>query len=206
MELKSNREFIEAFPPITLLSEPSPFYKDALESAAKNGWDKQRTQAIFEMRCEQVKKLGFKAYKNLNSVIKDFTGKSVTDYETQEERTTQDWLYFHLDDKLEIGEDCDWGGKTRSYIRKAKKGEWWQPPFDKQVIWRFDTVRSFNKAKKKIPQYLSTFILRLKREKVFNTFMLLESDDNLIILGCLWEFPPGVNSAGEQIHFFIDVI
>jgi len=160
-------------------------WKDRLESLAEGGLLKQRAAAMHDMRVEQAEQMGFVKMPKAEAVELLMDEKH-TDYEEKPPRINYNYVYLHLEDKVE-GPDTMWGfEKPEHYTNNIKRSFW----FSKKV-WEVTMVVNLDKLKKQIPHKVVIGINGLKRIKFFNAFLALQNEDgDAIIMGCLWELPP----------------
>jgi len=192
------------------LPEMGEVWRRKLEAYDDAGLLTQKEQCIMEMRCEQVKKLGFEEV-TVEQCIEMIMGEPHTDIRENDRRTVCEWYYNHHID--ELGTSSNWGGVPDVYVRKDSGEKFWKPPFVKKEIWAAKADK-LNELQREIPYGVALRIAELKKAKVFNAFSVVapmeafkdRTEIDPIVIGEIWEFPleNGVyNRSGKEKCFLV---
>lgn len=191
--------------------EPSPVWREKLDALEEAKLFKQRSSALFEMRCEQAKTMGFPLLSS-DDLVRMLMGEAHTETSEAETRQDHEWVYDHNTDT--VTSPSTWGSKPTIFIRKARTGPWFLPPFSKKVVWKVQFGK-LDYLKREIPYGVVLRINELKKLKLFNAFNVLapmeawerKTDIDPIVVATIWEIPPveegKSGTAGQSAHFFL---
>lgn len=180
------------------IPEPAIHWKDKLEALEASGLTKKRSECLFDMRCEQVKMLGFQRVQT-DDMVAVMMGEPHTSsvLRTDLPRQNHEWMYNHHTDEV-----CtNWGGPPHDWCRMEKLEGWYMPPFMKREKWRV-RMGKLDHIKKPIPYGVVLRINELKSLKLFNAYVILapieawerNTDKDPIVLGVISEIG---NNEGE---------
>lgn len=189
--------------------EPSLDWKRKLEALEEACLPVQRAKLLMDMRSWQAEQMGLKKM-SVPEAVKLLMGEAHTGQEDAEQRHTLEWMYCHHEDKVFEGSACTWGSKPMQYYKTEKHGLWHMPPFAKKEKWRCQ-YGMFNYLKRDVPYGVVLRLIECKKTKLFNAFQVLapmdawltDADIDPIILGAIWEKPPGGNTSGREQLFFV---
>lgn len=211
-ELKEKTE--KAFEPTELVvPDPGHHWKRKLEALDEAKLPKQKSAALFDMRCEQAAMMGFERLEPA-VMVEMLMGEAHTDTETGPDRQNHEWFYNHNDGEILQGEKCNWGGNPTDYVRYEKMGFWYLPPFAKLVKWKV-RMGKLDYLKREIPYGVLLRIEELKKTKLFNSFGVIAPIEawerptpiDPIVFANIWEVPPvekgKVGTAGQTAQFFV---
>lgn len=197
-----------------VVPEPSHHWRRKLEALEEARLPKQRAAAIFDMRCEQAKMLGFEQIE-MEQMVEMLMGEPHTDHNerTDLQRQNHEWFYNHHTGVILEGNACNWGGHPHDYFRLERKSRWYLPPFSKHETWRC-RFGKLDYLKRDIPYGVVLRIQEVKKLNLFNVFNVLapqdawerKTDIDPIVTATIWEIPPvdkGNATAGQAAHFFL---
>lgn len=179
-------------------------WKEKLASLSESKLERQRAIAIHQMRVSQASTL-FYLFKDYNEIIFFLTGETHTETLTEEPKH-HDYTYLHHEDKIV---EPGWRDqKPVIYLKKAKQGRWFLPPFKLTEEWRVTQHRNLDKIGLPLPHDVVCGINYLKNLRFFNAFRAFESSKGaVILLGELWELLSEnggpAKDSGQEAHFFL---
>lgn len=194
------------------IPETPIIWKDKITAFEEAKLPQQRASCIFDMRCWQAEKLGFKKI-NSSEMVMMLMGDLHTETGEGSERQNYEWVYNHHSDTIVTA--SNWGGKAATFKRVVRTGLWHLPPFSKKTVWEAQFGK-LDYLKRVIPYGVVLKINECQELKLFNVFNVLapleawerKTDIDPIVVATIWEMPPkedGVESAsaGQVAHFFL---
>lgn len=190
---------------------PPQLWKDKIEALQTANLTRQLTSCIFDMRCWQVKELGFEQVTS-EEMVEMLMGEAHNKVKDDTARQVHEWVYDHHEDKDMSSQG--WGGFAVDFLRVARKGIWHKPPF---AIHNFWTCRfgKLDYLKRSIPYGVVLRINECKELKLFNAFNVMapleawerKTDIDPIVVASVWELPPKElntnRTVGQVAHFFL---
>lgn len=189
------------------LPEPSIFWRDKIEALKESDLEKHRAACIFDMRKWQVEELGFQRIES-GDMVEMIMGERATGISTEKRaRQEHEWAYDHHNDEML---SKSWGGPPVVFDRIVSKGLWYLPPFAEKKIWSVQFGK-LDYLKREIPYGVILRINECKKQKIFNAFSVMapmeawerKTDIDPIVVGSIWELPPGKETVGQVAHYFI---
>ena len=195
--------------------QPSLTWQRRLEALEAAHLERQRTAAIFDMRCEQAAQIGFRRMTSAE-LVETLMGEPHTDQKERSDLPRQNHEYFfhHYTGETLTGDKCNWGGSCTDFYRMEKQGLWYLPPFAKVEKWRVRWGK-LDYLKRVIPYGVILRINELKPLRLFNVFSVLapieawerDTDIDPVVVAAIWEIPPVESgqpgTAGQAAHFFL---
>jgi len=158
------------------IPEPSPVWREKITALEEAGLLNQRSSAIFEMRCEQAAKMGFVQLQS-GEMVRMLMGEPHTETTDGTDRHNNEWVFDHHTGNEEA--PSTWGGKPTIFIRKARAGLWYLPPFAKKEQWRVQFGK-LDYLKREIPYGVVLRINELKKLKLFNAFHVIADRKSVV--------------------------
>lgn len=188
--------------------QPSPHWLRKIEALEEAHLEQQRISAIFDMRCEQAKTMGFKQMKS-GELVQTLMGEMHTNIkEKSDNRQNYEWFYNHHTGEILTGCNCNWGSEPVDYIRIDRKGPWYLAPFNKIEMWRC-RFGKLDYLKREIPYGVVLRLNEIKKLNLFNVFNVLapieawerKTDIDPIVTATIWSI--NKSNADQISHFFL---
>jgi hypothetical protein len=153
--------------------EPPHHFYEAIKSAESADLINEKAKIVHDMRCWQMKELGYRELESMEEVFKELKGESYS--EIIDEACGRDscpWVYNHMNDTYPTG----WGQNFDRYIKYTNPIFWFLPPFDKKIKWsaRCGYITSVEGVK--IPTEVMDHITSLKKNKLVNSFLMVADE------------------------------
>lgn len=198
------------FTPEVKNPEPSLDWQRKIVALKEANLPNHSSAAIFDMRCEQAAKIGFKQI-TVADMVEMLMGEKHTDQKDAKVRQRYEWIYDHHTNKHSDNKTESWGGKPTIFIRKKRRVLF---PLLKKEIWRCQFGK-MDYLKRQIPYGVILRMQEVKKIGLFNCFNVLApmeaweraTEIDPIVAATIWELPPpddeGKERAGQVAHFFL---
>lgn len=160
------KETAQIFDGPILTPEPSPHFKRKIEALQEACLPSHAESCIFDMRCDQAERAGFKRVSEDDLVVM-LMGEPHSHVESIDQRQDHEWFYNHQTQETLQGEDCKWGGSPTDFVRTSRPSwirvsEEWRCRFGK-----------LDYLKREIPYGVVLRIQEIKKLNLFNGFNVL---------------------------------
>jgi len=189
------------------LPEPEETFKLRIEECEKAGLGKQKETAIYEMRKNQFKALGFYPFSQ-SEAVEWLMGAPHTDTEEGDKHTPYDYHYRHNEHTVDAVKDgkVPWGVPNITiYIRKKYRNSWFIPPFIKKEVWRIKAITTLNAFESAIPGNMLAGLNVMRTKGFFNTYRGYEHENKAILLGGIECLEEKSDKASTSMTFFLGV-
>ena len=189
------------------LPEPEEAFKTRIEECEKAGLGAQKEMAIYEMRQQQFKTLGFYPFSNAGAV-RWLMGDPYTDKEEGDKHTYYDYHYRHNEHTVDVVKDgkVSWAiPDINIYIHKKYRNSWFIPPFIKKEVWRTKAITRLNDFESPIPGNMLAGLNAMRTKGFFNTYPGYEHEHKAILLGSLECLEEKASKAAASMTFFLGV-
>lgn len=201
----------EVFSAELVVPAPGEEWKRKMDALSEASLTSQRCAMIFDMRCWQAEKMGFKRIES-GEMVRMVMGEAHTHTTDAKDRQNYEWMYDHHNDKQEA--PSTWGGTPTMMYRMERKGFWYAPPFKLVEKWRCQFGK-LDYLKREIPYGVVLRMNEVRKVKLFNCFNVLapmeawerKTDIDPVLVATIWEMPLDqegkAKSAGQAAHFFL---